>query len=231
MRGGVQIDDSKTKSTRKALVNQCATPKIIDFGMAMRMGQHKSHASNVQQGTPFYMAPELSTTFRLSRASDVYAFGVIMWEMMMGKSVFRAIECAPSPRPGTLFCPALTSLTTGLPHVTADPYVRTARSVGGGYYARVLAHPASASTEEQVGLVCRFEAGPDEEATPRFAKDPDFPALPSGTPLTYTLTMQAALSDHAQERPPFEDIAILLRDTADEVRSGTYVNSEGATVV
>lgn len=99
---GVQIDDSKTKSTRKALVNQCAVPKIIDFGMAMRMGQHKSHASNVQQGTPFYMAPELSTTFRLSRASDVYAFGVIMWEMMMGTSVFRAIECAPLATPAAV---------------------------------------------------------------------------------------------------------------------------------
>lgn len=80
-------------------------------------------------------------------------------------------------------------------------------------------------------LMCRPEVGADEESTPRFEKHPDFPALPSGTPLTYTLTMQAALSDHARERPPFTDIAVLLSDTADEVRAGTYVNSEGATVV
>jgi len=91
----LQFDKSDFKSTKKALRHCGAQPKIIDFGMAMRMGQNKSHASNVKQGTPFYIAPELKNSHRLSRASDIYAFGVMMWELMMGCSVFVS-ECAPA---------------------------------------------------------------------------------------------------------------------------------------
>ena len=94
----LQIDDHLHASTKGAIRGGFATPKIIDFGMAMRMGQNKSHASNIKQGTPFYIAPELKNDYRLSRASDVYAFGVMMWELMSGKSVYVA-RCAPAYAP------------------------------------------------------------------------------------------------------------------------------------
>jgi serine/threonine protein kinase len=88
MHKAVQFDKGQFKNVKKALVGAGGMPKITDFGMAMRMGQDVSHASNIKQGTPFYVAPELKNNFRLSRSSDVFAFAIIMWELMIGSNVF-----------------------------------------------------------------------------------------------------------------------------------------------
>ena len=40
--------------------------------------------SSFNKGTPYYVAPEVLTHQQASRASDVYAMGIIMWEMYTG---------------------------------------------------------------------------------------------------------------------------------------------------
>lgn len=87
---GVQYDEVKHRGVGASLVAADAVCKIADFGMARRMNRGKSYASNVRQGTPFYIAPEMLHHHQLHRSSDVYAFGVIMWEVMMGCCVYVA---------------------------------------------------------------------------------------------------------------------------------------------
>lgn len=137
---GLQYQTSDAKTVKKALRKDACMPKIIDFGMALRIGQGMSHASNVKQGTPFYMAPEVRNDHRLSRASDVYAFGVIMWEVVMGCCVYVA-EYAPSRCCHAVFHPTPLSLlprdAPSLPQ-TAQRHVRFLSS----QHRRGRAYPA-----------------------------------------------------------------------------------------
>jgi tetratricopeptide (TPR) repeat protein len=61
---------------------------ITDFGLASRTirggGPANRSASGVSGGTPDYMAPELWKGGKASAASDIYALGVICYEMLSG---------------------------------------------------------------------------------------------------------------------------------------------------
>lgn len=68
-------------SVKAALASGSCLVKISDFGLSYRMHEHVTHVSNVRQGTPHYASPEMRKHGRLHKASDVYAMGVIMWEV------------------------------------------------------------------------------------------------------------------------------------------------------
>jgi hypothetical protein len=64
-----------------------------------------------------------------------------------------------------------------------------------------------------------------------YVRHPDFPHLPASVPLTYTLTMQACLSESHGERPTFEQVIVLLRDLCAEVAKGQYIDTAGCLQV
>ena len=87
-----------TKSAKQAVRDGIFGIKITDFGLAMRLQNNHTHVSNIAQGTPFYTAPEVSREHRMHTASDVYAFGIMLWEFMMGCPVYiRSRFALPSP--------------------------------------------------------------------------------------------------------------------------------------
>ena len=90
----MQFDSSKFISIQQSLAECSFVAKITDFGMALHLQTGATHASNIKQGTPFYIAPEVLREHQLHQASDVYAFGVIMWELMKGCLAY-VRECAP----------------------------------------------------------------------------------------------------------------------------------------
>ena len=56
---------------------------MADFGLSRVLSQEAISTGTF--GTVTHMPPELLTTGRLSKAVDVYAFGVLLWEMCTGR--------------------------------------------------------------------------------------------------------------------------------------------------
>ncbi|HVY25530.1 MAG TPA: protein kinase [Polyangiaceae bacterium] len=64
-------------------------PKLLDFGMAKLLGDSTVHTvSGTPIGTPLYMSPEQARGERVDRRSDVYALGVLAFEMLTGQLPF-----------------------------------------------------------------------------------------------------------------------------------------------
>lgn len=53
--------------------------KVADFGLSAALGPDATHVSNFRAGTRPYMAPEVAAECRMTRASDIYSLGVVMW--------------------------------------------------------------------------------------------------------------------------------------------------------
>jgi serine/threonine protein kinase len=59
--------------------------KLCDFGLAAeKIGQFVKTRSNLA-GTPRYMAPEAFKNEPCSEKIDIFAFGMILWEMYTGR--------------------------------------------------------------------------------------------------------------------------------------------------
>jgi serine/threonine protein kinase len=84
-----------------ALEGGKVTCKITDFGLSHHLYPGEDYAANVHVGTPFFMAPEVQRRRQLFQASDVYSFGVMMWELVMGLTVY-VVKCVLCMSPCTL---------------------------------------------------------------------------------------------------------------------------------
>jgi eukaryotic-like serine/threonine-protein kinase len=67
---------------------------ITDFGLALTDEQTRLTRSDELVGTPAYMAPEQSEPGVITAAADIYALGLIMYEMLAGRAPF---DLGPTP--------------------------------------------------------------------------------------------------------------------------------------
>ncbi|WP_051362180.1 serine/threonine-protein kinase [Solimonas soli] len=81
-------------------------PKLMDFSIAEITGRTSAGGQGVL-GSPLYMSPEQITRARLGPASDLYALGAVMFQLLVGTPpftdaelplLFRAIRHTPAPR-------------------------------------------------------------------------------------------------------------------------------------
>lgn len=64
--------------------------KITDFGIAAVIAQPGKLSREIYAGTPLYMAPEQIEGLPCTPATDLYSFGVVMYEMLNGSPPFKA---------------------------------------------------------------------------------------------------------------------------------------------
>jgi serine/threonine protein kinase/class 3 adenylate cyclase len=69
------------------MVDRNGTVKIMDFGIA-RMVQRDGPMTGTIVGTPAYMAPEQAELKPVSSCTDIYAVGLLLYEMITGVAAF-----------------------------------------------------------------------------------------------------------------------------------------------
>ncbi|KAK2632867.1 hypothetical protein EUGRSUZ_L00960 [Eucalyptus grandis] len=81
---GVKIIHRDIKASN-ILLDENLTAKIADFGLARCISPDKSHLCTGIAGTIGYMAPEYLVRGQLTEKADVYAFGVLVLEILTGR--------------------------------------------------------------------------------------------------------------------------------------------------
>ncbi len=69
------------------LINEHNNIKLIDFGLTKRISE-LNHGSGNYTSTPAYSAPEIYNQTELTEKVDIYAFGIIFWEVVMEEVPF-----------------------------------------------------------------------------------------------------------------------------------------------
>ncbi|MFH1176940.1 MAG: protein kinase [Acidobacteriota bacterium] len=72
------------------MVMEDGTLKVMDFGIARLAGQEGLTTSQYFLGTPLYAAPEMIEPKQVDHRADLYALGIIMFEMLQGTVPFVA---------------------------------------------------------------------------------------------------------------------------------------------
>lgn len=92
LRGIVHRDFKPSNVLLTRMPNSSTRAVITDFGLARAIGQTTSDISRTGNmlGTPDYMSPEQLLDEPVSAATDLYSFGLVMYEMVTGKSPFPA---------------------------------------------------------------------------------------------------------------------------------------------
>ncbi|MFF5179386.1 protein kinase [Micromonospora sp. NPDC000316] len=219
---GAQIADALAAAHRLGIVHRDITPanvmmtatgvKVLDFGIATRIGAPDEDEDGETFGTPAYVAPERLDGAPAQPATDVYSLGVLLHEALTGRV----------PYPADTWEQLSEALAKGLPPTLAElpelppPVARIC--------LRSLSRdPADRPTARQVATVLRGNLSPADPPTaairvPTQTMPPaPAPALPATDPTALPATDPTAVT--------------ATHPTAGQAAGPTAVTATGATVV
>ncbi|HUV29956.1 MAG TPA: protein kinase [Acidobacteriota bacterium] len=71
------------------ILDKKGRPKLVDFGLATIQGGEKLTRSGSTLGTIGYMSPEQIQVKKIDERSDLFTFGVVLYEMITGRLLFK----------------------------------------------------------------------------------------------------------------------------------------------
>jgi serine/threonine-protein kinase len=98
-------------SPKNILISFEGGVKVIDFGIARALGRLSETSTGGMKGTVGYMSPEQARSEAVDHRSDIFAIGVVLWESLCCKRLFkkdtdfasmRALIYEPIPRPSSV---------------------------------------------------------------------------------------------------------------------------------
>ncbi len=70
------------------LVSKMGEVKLVDFGLAKANSQIASTDQGVVKGKFSYLSPEAASGLAVDRRADIFAVGILLWEMFTGRRLF-----------------------------------------------------------------------------------------------------------------------------------------------
>jgi serine/threonine protein kinase/tetratricopeptide (TPR) repeat protein len=124
----IQIGEALQEAHSKGVVHRDVKPenimvntknqiKVMDFGLAKLKGSLKLTKTSSTVGTLAYMAPEQIEGREVDARSDIFSFGIVLYEMLTGKRPFRGDQegaminsiLNDDPEPIQKYCPDVSS--------------------------------------------------------------------------------------------------------------------------
>ncbi len=158
------------------LVGIDGVSRLTDFGVAKSHQQTSATATGVVKGKVAYMAPEQALGHPIDRRVDVWSAGVVLWECLTGKRLFRRetdattllaiVTPAALPRASTHRPSVPSALDDAIAGAVAhDPQTRVGSAAELCRRIRSAVEPQGCATHEEVAAWVRRVAG--EELTAR----------------------------------------------------------------
>jgi serine/threonine-protein kinase len=84
------VGESFDAGRARAMLGDQVESRVVDFGAAKIIGASRVTRTGIVFGTPHYMSPEQASGGPVDHRADVYALGIIMYEMFTGRVPFEA---------------------------------------------------------------------------------------------------------------------------------------------
>jgi eukaryotic-like serine/threonine-protein kinase len=202
-------------SPANLMVSDQGHVKLLDFGIAQSRLSPRTSQQHVVLGTGRYMSPEAVRQERVDRRADIYALGVILYELSTGRQLFvggdslqqiAAGKVAPPSHYRAGYPPALEAIV--LKALATDPRRRyqTARELAGDLDALAAQLRLPISASRVAGFVASLFGNRDP------AVDAPAPAAPSRPPATTAPGRRPAAVMRRHPRATSEDITTLSID-------------------
>lgn len=126
-------------SPQNVLVGADGLARVADFGVALANVRIAQTRAGQVKGKPAYMAPEQLSRDEVTRATDIYAAGVVLWELCAGRRAYDvANEGALFARVMTGSIPQLSDVAPWVPVQLAEVVHRALRRDPGERFASAL---------------------------------------------------------------------------------------------
>jgi predicted ATPase/serine/threonine protein kinase len=167
-------------SPHNVLVTRTGEVKLIDFGVAKAANKSVHTATGILKGKFPYMAPEQAHARPVDARTDVFALGIVLWEMLTGRYLFRGKTDAVTLRlVRECMVPAPSSLREDVPEALDKVVLKALRKDPKDRYATAAAFRealegvlANYPPPDVAGWVDRFDDVPGlEDVEEAFASE------------------------------------------------------------